>query len=58
MIVCASYEVVEMIEEYRNFFTASEFVGSCLLAVAEEVCPDILFFEDVSISARTCVRHM
>jgi hypothetical protein len=37
MTVCASYEVVEMTEEHRSFFTASEFVKCYLLAVAEEV---------------------
>lgn len=44
--------------DVKLFFTSSEFVNCFLLAVAEKVCLDSLRFEDVSVSARTCARHI
>jgi hypothetical protein len=57
--VHASYVVTKIITKTRRPFTDSEFVKQCMLAVTEEVCPDIKkeVSEDISLSAQTCARR-
>ena len=56
--VRSSYKVAMLIAKHGRPFTDSEFVKECLVAVSEEICPDLTRkFEDLSLSARTCVRR-
>jgi hypothetical protein len=56
--VRASYKVAEIIAKHGRSFTDSELVKECVLAIAEEVCPEQKnIFENISLSARTCTRR-
>ncbi|XP_060876930.1 general transcription factor II-I repeat domain-containing protein 2A-like [Metopolophium dirhodum] len=47
-----------MISKNNRPFTDAEFIKKCMLAVVDEICPDKKKdFEDISLSARTCVRR-
>jgi len=57
-IVRASYVVSQIISKNNRPFTDAEFIKNCMLAVVDEICPDKKKdFEDISLSARTCVRR-
>lgn len=57
-IVRASYVVSQIISKNNRPFTDAEFIKKCMLAVVDEICPDKKKdFEDISLSARTCVRR-
>ena len=54
----ASLRVAEILAKSGRPFTDSELVKECVLAMAEEVCPDQKKkFENISLSARTCTRR-
>jgi hypothetical protein len=56
--VRAGYVVAEIIAKTGRPFTDSEFVKQCMLAVIEDVYPNIKkVFEDISLSAQICARH-
>ncbi|XP_060875738.1 general transcription factor II-I repeat domain-containing protein 2-like [Metopolophium dirhodum] len=47
-----------MIAKCNRPFNDSEFIKKCMLAVVNEICPEKKKqFEDISLSARTCVRR-
>jgi hypothetical protein len=47
-----------MLAKNNRPFTDIEFFKKCMLAVANEVCPEkIKLFEEISLSTRTCVRR-
>ncbi|CAH2108321.1 unnamed protein product [Euphydryas editha] len=56
--VRASLRVAEILAKSGRPFTDSELVKQCVLAMAEEVCPDQKQkFENLCLSARTCTRR-
>lgn len=56
--VRASYRVAEILAKSGRPFTDSELVKECVLAIAEEICPEQKkMFESLSLSARTCTRR-
>lgn len=56
--VRASYRVAEILAKSGHPFTDSELVKECVLAIAEEICPEQKkMFESLSLSVRTCTRR-
>lgn len=56
--VRASFRVADILAKRGHPFTDSELVKECVLAIAEEVCPENKKqFESISLSARTCTRR-
>lgn len=57
--VRASYKVAHLLATHGKPFTDGDFVKECMLAVAEEVCPDKKdVFNAVSLSAPTMTRRI
>ena len=54
----ASYKVTEIIAKHGRPFTDSVVVKECVLAIAEEVCPERKnIFENINVSTRICTRR-